>query len=100
MGSYLQVMVMLRFTDTLLCAGYLHKVSLHSAENLMTAGNIAIVFAPNILRPPGDNVTQALIDCSAANMLVKIMVEDYDQLFGGVCSFSSQPPCIIPFLTS
>lgn len=31
--------------------GYLHRVASHSAENFMTPQNLAIVFAPNLLRP-------------------------------------------------
>lgn len=30
---------------------FLHEVSQHSAKNFMTPQNLAIVFAPNLIRP-------------------------------------------------
>jgi hypothetical protein len=33
------------------CSRFLHQVHEHSAENKMTADNLALVFGPNILSP-------------------------------------------------
>jgi hypothetical protein len=52
----------------------------------MTPNNVAIVFAPNILRPPNENVSLALLDCATSNNLVRCMIEDYDLIFGEVPS--------------
>ncbi len=71
---------------TTLCTGLLHKVTLYSDINLMTPNNVAIVFAPNILRPPNENVSLALLDCASSNNLVRCMIEEYDLIFGEVRS--------------
>jgi hypothetical protein len=73
-------------TDSPLCTGLLHKVTLYSDINLMTPNNVAIVFAPNILRPPNENVSLALLDCASSNNLVRCMIEEYDLIFGEVPS--------------
>lgn len=61
-------------------------MTLYSDINLMTPNNVAIVFAPNILRPPNENVSLALLDCAASNNLVRCMIEEYDLIFGEVPS--------------
>lgn len=38
------------YETTKYLVGFLHKVHLESSKNLMTAANLAVVFAPNLLR--------------------------------------------------
>jgi hypothetical protein len=61
--------------------GLLTKVAKYADVNLMTVNNIAIVFAPTLLRPPGDQLDIALQDSSYANNLVKFMIEEYNAIF-------------------
>jgi len=61
--------------------GLLHNVSLHASVNLMNVNNIAIVFAPTLLRPPGDRIELAIQHSSYSNNLIKFMVENYVLIF-------------------
>jgi hypothetical protein len=70
--------------------GLLNRVTLFVDANKMTPNNVAIVFAPNILRPPNEDVAMVLRGCAAGNHLVRCMIEDYDIIFGEVRLFFSQ----------
>eukprot|EP01087_Luapelamoeba_hula_P007324 TRINITY_DN1792_c0_g1_i1.p1 TRINITY_DN1792_c0_g1~~TRINITY_DN1792_c0_g1_i1.p1 ORF type:complete len:507 (+),score=120.76 TRINITY_DN1792_c0_g1_i1:190-1710(+) len=61
--------------------GLLVKVAELEQYNKMSVNNIAIVFAPTLLRPPGDRIDIALQDSSYANHLIKFIIEEYDILF-------------------
>jgi hypothetical protein len=75
--------------------GLLNKVSKFSSINLMTVNNIAIVFAPTLLRPPGDQLDIALQDSSYANHLVKFMIEEFDAVFLVRIAFPSYGLCLL-----
>jgi len=62
--------------------GLLAKVSANADKNLMNVNNIAIVFAPTLLRPPGDQIELAIQHSSYSNNLVKFMIENFDTVFG------------------
>jgi len=56
------------------------KISAHEAENRMSATGLAIVLAPNILRPqqfPTDQ-HQLLSETNAANALIRLVIENAD----------------------
>jgi len=59
----------------------LAMVAKHERDNKMSVNNIAIVFAPTLLRPPGDQIDIAIQDSSYANHLIKFMIEEYEALF-------------------
>ncbi|KAL6077464.1 Myosin IX [Balamuthia mandrillaris] len=61
--------------------GLLHKIIQHADVNLMNVNNLAIVFAPTLLRPPGDQIDIAIQDSSHANNLIKYMIEQYETIF-------------------
>ncbi len=61
--------------------GFLAKVALYSDVNLMTVNNIAIVFAPTLLRPLGDKMDQIIQDSGHGNYLIKLMIEEYNSIF-------------------
>lgn len=58
---------------------HLAKVVALEKENLMTPTNIAVVFAPTIMRP--ESVNRELTDTKAKNEVVTWMVEDWDKVF-------------------
>jgi len=61
--------------------GLLFKVAANADKNLMNVNNIAIVFAPTLLRPPGDQIDLAIQHSSYSNNLVKFMIENYETVF-------------------
>eukprot|EP01090_Pellita_catalonica_P016845 TRINITY_DN4954_c0_g1_i1.p1 TRINITY_DN4954_c0_g1~~TRINITY_DN4954_c0_g1_i1.p1 ORF type:complete len:485 (-),score=108.41 TRINITY_DN4954_c0_g1_i1:36-1490(-) len=62
----------------------LREIAKHSDVNLMTVNNIAIVFAPTLLRPPGDKIALSIQNASYQNNLVRFMIENYDEIFENV----------------
>ncbi|KAK5086971.1 Rho-type gtpase-activating protein [Lithohypha guttulata] len=59
---------------------HLAKVVVLEKENLMTPMNIAVVFAPTIMRP--ESVARELNDTKAKNEVVMWMVQDVEAIFG------------------
>lgn len=65
--------------------GFLHSVHANSSVNKMDASNLAIVFAPNILRPPPMycNVLQMqLSEARFATSLTQSLISEYEFFFG------------------
>ncbi|ETI20342.1 hypothetical protein G647_08376 [Cladophialophora carrionii CBS 160.54] len=60
--------------------GHLARVVLQEKENLMTSMNIAVVFAPTIMRP--ESVNRELSDTKMKNEAVMWLVENNDRIFG------------------
>ncbi|KAL6056069.1 N-chimaerin [Balamuthia mandrillaris] len=70
-------------TLTMLLA-FLKKVSQNSAVNKMTTENLALVFSPSILRPPGDSedvLSATLMMGGKAAALVSLLIDRYEDLF-------------------
>jgi hypothetical protein len=61
---------------------FLHEVSLVSS-NCMNATNIAIVFAPNLIRPRLETMETILMSSSYVNQLIQMLIMYHDQLFLG-----------------
>ena len=59
---------------------HLVRVVLQEKENLMTSMNIAVVFAPTIMRP--ESVSRELSDTKMKNEAVMWLVENSDSIFG------------------
>lgn len=59
---------------------HLARVVLQEKENLMTSMNIAVVFAPTIMRP--ESLNRELSDTKLKNEAVMWMVENSERLFG------------------
>lgn len=53
--------------------GYLSKVAKNSPVNKMSSTNIAIVFAPTLLRPQGDNQQSLMLSLSESDNAVRIV---------------------------
>jgi len=59
---------------------YLHEVAKYSDENMMGAHNLAIVFAPNLLRPAVEKPSTLIADAGHSVTLVETFIEEYDTL--------------------
>eukprot|EP01087_Luapelamoeba_hula_P005010 TRINITY_DN1510_c0_g1_i1.p1 TRINITY_DN1510_c0_g1~~TRINITY_DN1510_c0_g1_i1.p1 ORF type:complete len:304 (-),score=49.92 TRINITY_DN1510_c0_g1_i1:36-947(-) len=59
--------------------GYAHEVSLHSQQNKMESSNLAIVFAPTLLRGRTDDARSVLNDDRRG--VIQFMIEQYATLF-------------------
>ena len=79
-----RVITMLPFTHRIilkyLCK-FLKRVSKSSEINKMTPANIAIVFAPNLLKPIDDDITIQIADTPLSNRLMELFVKEYDAIF-------------------
>ena len=60
---------------------FLVKVSKKSEINKMTPANIAIVFAPNLLKPIGDDIMVQITDSAYSNSLMELFVTDFEEIF-------------------
>jgi hypothetical protein len=77
---------------------FLAKVSAKSSVNMMTPSNLAIVFAPNLLRPPlsGEQEIAAMMeDTPFSNELLQTLISNFDTLFEGVESEKLSQPKLI-----
>lgn len=62
-------------------ARFLALVAARHEENKMTAHNLAVVFAPNLLRPEVETPQSMVRDSAAAIQAVQVMVERCDEVF-------------------
>lgn len=61
---------------------FLHQVQLHSDVNMMTSGNLAVVFAPSFLAPPEDASATVLVQSqSVAQLITRVLIEHHDDAF-------------------
>lgn len=60
---------------------HLSRVVERSEENLMTSSNIAVVFAPTIMRPV--SITREMTDTVKKNEVVQFLVENCKSVFQG-----------------
>ncbi|CAM9531488.1 unnamed protein product [Lampetra planeri] len=68
---------------------HISNVASHSKENLMTVANLAVCFGPTVMRPEVETVA-ALIDIKFQNIVIEILVENYDKIFQKVPSNHSE----------
>eukprot|EP01006_Ploeotia_vitrea_P036897 TRINITY_DN66068_c8_g1_i2.p1 TRINITY_DN66068_c8_g1~~TRINITY_DN66068_c8_g1_i2.p1 ORF type:complete len:847 (-),score=508.45 TRINITY_DN66068_c8_g1_i2:315-2855(-) len=62
--------------------GFLHRVSLHQEQNMMSPKNLAIVFGPNLLRPRLETALTHMNDTSAVLMATEMIIRDFESLWG------------------
>jgi len=57
------------------------KIAARSKENKMTAQNLAICWAPNILKAQEENFAVALMDAGTVNSIVSLFISNYTYFF-------------------
>uniref|UniRef100_A0A4W5MNC8 Rho GTPase activating protein 10 n=1 Tax=Hucho hucho TaxID=62062 RepID=A0A4W5MNC8_9TELE len=67
---------------------HLATVAAHSKLNLMTVANLGVVFGPTLMRPQEDTVA-AIMDLKFQNIVVEILIEQHEKIFGDVPDTSS-----------
>ena len=60
---------------------HLSRIQDRKKENLMNAKNIAVVFAPTIMRDL--DIEREMTDMQARNDVVEVMIEHSGEIFGG-----------------
>ncbi|CAL8273688.1 unnamed protein product [Lota lota] len=73
---------------------HLHRVSGNVEQNMMSAGNLGIVFGPTLLRPlvTFDMSMVALVESTYQALLVEVLIAHYDRVFGPQPRASTPPP--------
>ena len=61
---------------------HLQRVIQRQEDNLMTSQNIAVVFAPTIMRP--ESLAREMTDVQKKNDVLKFMVENVDDIFKNI----------------
>eukprot|EP00004_Rigifila_ramosa_P000035 TRINITY_DN1005_c0_g2_i2.p1 TRINITY_DN1005_c0_g2~~TRINITY_DN1005_c0_g2_i2.p1 ORF type:complete len:1171 (-),score=265.89 TRINITY_DN1005_c0_g2_i2:1914-5426(-) len=59
---------------------FLVRISRSASVNKMTASNLAIVFAPNLLRPKVDSM-ESIMHAAHINHAIQVLIEDYIEVF-------------------
>nr|XP_023647338.1 rho GTPase-activating protein 26-like [Paramormyrops kingsleyae] len=62
---------------------HLANVARHHQQNLMTVANLGVVFGPTLLRPQEETVA-AIMDIKFQNIVVEILIENYEKIFKGL----------------
>jgi hypothetical protein len=74
-----QALPQLRLTLLVRLCRLLRVLSVNSDVNRMSPENLAIVMAPNVLRPQGDKVSlDALVETQVVTKLLAVMISNYD----------------------
>uniref|UniRef100_A0AAR2L6U9 Rho GTPase activating protein 10 n=1 Tax=Pygocentrus nattereri TaxID=42514 RepID=A0AAR2L6U9_PYGNA len=66
---------------------HLANVAAHSKQNLMTVANLGVVFGPTLMRPQEETVA-AIMDLKFQNIVVEILIEQHEKIFGDIPSVS------------
>ncbi|KAB5581371.1 hypothetical protein PHYPO_G00174860 [Pangasianodon hypophthalmus] len=66
---------------------HLANVAAHSKQNLMTVANLGVVFGPTLMRPQEETVA-AIMDLKFQNIVVEILIEQHEKIFGDAPSVS------------
>ncbi|KAM6972805.1 rho GTPase-activating protein 10 isoform 2-T2 [Aplochiton taeniatus] len=75
---------------------HLATVADHSKQNLMTVANLGVVFGPTLMRPQEDTVA-AIMDLKFQNIVVEILIEQNEKIFGDVPETCPSPACAPTF---
>eukprot|EP01133_Synstelium_polycarpum_P007363 gene7363-8576_t len=64
-------------------AGLLREIANHSAVNKMTSSNLAIVFAPTVMRPQHEDTVRMIEESRHVNGVILLIIDEYEYLFNG-----------------
>ncbi|KAI5733103.1 hypothetical protein M8J76_007678 [Diaphorina citri] len=76
---------------------HLTNVAAHCDKNLMTVSNLGVCFGPTLLRPEEETVA-AIMDIKFCNVVVEILIENYNRIFKQEPRSSNSSP--VPSLPS
>ncbi|XP_006629606.1 rho GTPase-activating protein 10 isoform X1 [Lepisosteus oculatus] len=76
---------------------HLANVAANCKQNLMTVANLGVVFGPTLMRPQEETVA-AIMDLKFQNIVVEILIENHETIFGGPPDAFS--PMTMPSLTA
>lgn len=62
-----------------LCFMFVHSVCSHSAENLMSPGNMAVIFGPTLMRAQEETVA-AMLDIKFQNIVIEMLIEEHKKV--------------------
>uniref|UniRef100_A0A8C6PFG3 Oligophrenin 1 n=1 Tax=Nothobranchius furzeri TaxID=105023 RepID=A0A8C6PFG3_NOTFU len=69
-----------------------------SDENRMTPSNMAVIFGPTLMRAKEETVA-AMLDIKFQNIVVEILIEDYEKTLSSSPEDSTAPPVLPPRVT-
>uniref|UniRef100_A0A1A7Z518 Rho GTPase activating protein 42a n=1 Tax=Iconisemion striatum TaxID=60296 RepID=A0A1A7Z518_9TELE len=70
---------------------HLLRVSSHNNQNLMTVSNLGMIFGPTLMRSQEETVA-AMMNIKFQNIVVEIIIENHDKIFGEVPDLSVPLP--------
>ncbi|XP_043919391.1 rho GTPase-activating protein 10 [Protopterus annectens] len=74
---------------------HLVNVSNNAKKNLMTVANLGVVFGPTLMRPQEETVA-AIMDLKFQNIVVEILIENYEKIFKTMPSETNPQPISPP----
>nr|XP_057934702.1 oligophrenin-1-like isoform X2 [Doryrhamphus excisus] len=77
---------------------HLVVVCSHSEENLMTPSNMAVIYGPTLMRAKEETVA-AMLDIKFQNIVVEILIEEYNKIFSHMPEDGNAPPIPPPRIT-
>ncbi|XP_023224828.1 rho GTPase-activating protein 26-like [Centruroides sculpturatus] len=76
---------------------HLCKIAQYSDKNLMTVSNLGVCFGPTLLKPEIETMA-AIMDIKFGNVVVEILIENYDKIFSTVPENHKRPD--LPYYSS
>lgn len=64
---------------------FLRELTKYSDINKMTAANLAVVFAPNLLRHRDLGLEASMTDTAHASQIMETLINKFDYLLGVLC---------------
>lgn len=66
---------------------FLDTMTRDSDDNMMTASNLAICFAPGLLRKKEEDLTQLMKDSPLVNYVIASLIDQFAYFFRVICYF-------------
>ena len=77
-------------------ASFLYRVSLSEGKNKMSINNLALVFGPNLLRYPTNDVMEIMRRSPKVTLVISIIIQHYSEIFSDLV-FTFFPHFPFPF---
>ncbi|XP_074106752.1 GTPase regulator associated with FAK isoform X2 [Cotesia typhae] len=87
------------FNILMLLIKHLRNIANKCDKNLMTVGNLAVCFGPTLLRPEEETVA-SIMDIKFYNIVVEILIENYERISAGPPHEFTQPSHSVQKLTT